>query len=142
MLPSFSTRRFSIGLIVIIVIYSAFYLLLAENKSATFIPIYLRHIIKIVVVFLVYFSGSFFLGRLSQKWLIHVWHIIHISLISLLIILWVWHFLISPLPLNLRRLGYSIHEFLISPLLYVATGLLGRLIKEERTTSEIESRIP
>jgi hypothetical protein len=125
MLKSFSTRRFWIGLFAILFIYSVYYLLLAENKQALILPSFLRHFLKIGVVFAVYFTGTFFLGKLPQKWLLQLWHLIHISLISLLIILWVWHFSISLLPLNLRRLGYSIHEFLISPLLYLATGLLG-----------------
>jgi hypothetical protein len=35
--------------------------------------------------------------------------------------------MIYKLPLNLKNLGDSIHEFLISPLLYLATGLLGKI---------------
>lgn len=126
MLKNFSTSRFWIGLFAILIIYSIYYLLLAENKQATImIPYGIRHLLKMGVVFAVYFTGTFFLGQLPQKWLIQLWHLIHISLISLLILLWMWHFSISLLPLNLRRLGFSIHEFLISPLLYLATGLLG-----------------
>jgi hypothetical protein len=131
MLKEYSTARFWTGLVVILIIYSAFYLLMADNREAFDIPIMGRHFIKIAIVFMIYFTGTFFLGKLPQKWLGQVWHIVHISLISLLMILWLWHFLISPLPHNLRVLGYSLHEFLISPLLYLATGLLGNLIPRE-----------
>ncbi len=127
MTDEFSTKRFWAGLVVILFIYSAFYLLLADNKHLIPVPRMGRHLIKMLVVFAVYFSGTLFLGKLPQKWLLQVWHLTHITLITLLISLWGWHFLVKDLPLNLRRLGFSIHEFLISPLLYLATGLLGKL---------------
>lgn len=131
MLKEFSSRRFWIGLLAIFVIYSAYYLLMAENKNAMVIPRMFRHLLKISIVFMVYFTGTYFLGKVPQKWLSQVWHLIHISLITLLILLWLWHFLIAPLPHNFNVLGYSIHEFLISPLLYLTTGLLGTLIRHE-----------
>jgi hypothetical protein len=122
---NFSTKKFWVGLLVIFLIYTAYWVLLAENKSALKIPAIYRHILKMAVVFAVYFSGTYFLGKLPQKWLIQLWHFIHITLISILIFLWLWHFGIKNLPLYFRRLGFSIHEFLISPLLYLATGILG-----------------
>jgi hypothetical protein len=132
MLKSFSTKRFWFGLIAILFIYSVYYLLLADNKQVgKMIPLTFRYLIKIGIVFAVYFMGTYALGKLPQKWLLQIWHLIHISLISLLILLWAWHFGVSQLPLNLRRLGYSIHEFLISPLLYLATGLLGWISKNK-----------
>jgi hypothetical protein len=131
MLKRFSSRRFWLGLLAILIIYSAFYLLMADNKNALVIPRMARHFLKISIVFMVYFTGTYFLGKVPQKWLIQVWHLVHISLISLLMVLWIWHFAVAPLPHNLRVLGYSLHEFLISPLLYLATGLLGTIIPPE-----------
>lgn len=122
---TFSTKKFWIGLLVIFLIYTAYWVLLAENKSALKIPAIYRHILKMGVVFAVYFSGTYFLGTLPQKWMLQLWHLIHITLISLLMLLWVWHFGVKTLPLYFRRLGFSVHEFLISPLLYLATGILG-----------------
>lgn len=130
MAQNLNTKRFISGFILILSVYTIYYLLFADNKIITaHLPHSARHSIKFLVVLLVYMSGTLFLGKLSERWLNHIWHFIHLTLISLLIILWMWHFLISPLPANLRRLGFSIHEFLISPLLYLATGLLGKLIK-------------
>lgn len=132
MLKTFSRERFWWGLAAILIIYTAYYLLLAENKSTIELPRMARHFFKIAVVFAVYFTGTWFLGRLPQKWLLQLWHLIHISLITLLMSLWAWHFLVASLPLNLRRLGFSIHEFLISPLLYLATGLMGKLTSHQQ----------
>lgn len=133
MLKDFSTKRFWWGLLAILFIYSAFYLLLAENKAALVIPVGIRHVLRMAVVFAVYFTGTFFLGKLPQKWLKQLWHIIHLTLISILILLWVWHFALAHLPLNLRRLGFSIHEFLISPLLYLVTGMMGYVSRHTGT---------
>jgi hypothetical protein len=120
-------RDFITGLIVLVLIYSAYYLLVADNDRIIQKTPFISHSIKILVVLVIYFSGTFFLAKLPQKWLKQVWHLVHIVLISILVILWSWHFAVHPLPFNLRNFGYSIHEFLISPLLYLATWLLGKL---------------
>lgn len=122
------SKTFWWGLICILVIYSTYYLLQADNGFAKqYLPYKLKITVKVLVVMLVYLGGSYFLRNLSQKWLLSLWHVIHLFLISILVLLWGWHYVITPLPLNLRRLGFGIHEFLISPLLYLATGLLGKL---------------
>lgn len=136
MTGEFSTKRFWTGLVVILFIYSAYYLLLADNKHLFQVPRMGRHFIKMLVVFAVYFSGTFFLGKLPQKWLLQVWHLTHITLITILICFWGWHFIVKYLPANLRSLGYSIHEFLISPLLYLATGLLGKLSQIQQANNQ------
>jgi uncharacterized membrane protein len=120
-------KDFITGLIVLVSIYSAYYLLVADNNGMIKKLLLVTHSIKILVVFAIYLSGTYFLSRLPQKWLKQLWHFIHIVLISMLIGLWSWHFAVHPLPLNLRNFGYSIHEFLISPLLYLATWLMGKL---------------
>lgn len=111
----------------LITIYTAYYLLVADNDGITKQPLLITHSIKILVVLAIYLSGTFFLAKLPQKWLKQLWHLIHIVLISILVVLWSWHFAVHPLPINLRNFGYSIHEFLISPLLYLATWLMGKL---------------
>jgi hypothetical protein len=130
-MQKFETRRqnkdFVAGLIVLITIYTAYYLLVADNDGITKQPLLITHSIKILVVLAIYLSGTFFLAKLPQKWLKQLWHLIHIVLISILVVLWSWHFAVHPLPINLRNFGYSIHEFLISPLLYLATWLMGKL---------------
>ncbi len=124
--PRKRNRDFITGLIVLVIIYSAYYLLVADNDQIIRKTPLIGHSVKIFVVLAIYICGTFFLGKLPQKWLKLLWHLIHVALISILVILWSWHFAISPLPFNIRNLGYSIHEFLISPLLYVATWLLGK----------------
>jgi len=120
-------RDFITGLVVLVIIYSAYYLLVADNDRIIQKTPWVIHSIKILVVLAIYFAGTYFLSRLPKKWLKQLWHLVHIVLISVLVLLWTWHFAITPLPLNLRNFGYSIHEFLISPLLYLATWLLGKL---------------
>ncbi len=120
-------RDFITGLMVLVLIYSAYYLLVADNDRIVEKTPFVTHSVKILVVLLIYLAGTYFLARLPQKWLKLLWHIVHIVLITILVMLWTWHFAVQPLPAGLRNLGYSIHEFLISPLLYVATWLLGKL---------------
>ena len=120
-------KNFWPGLLVLFVIYSAYRLLFVENISHSLNNIIYKYFFKGIVVFVIYFTGSYFLRKSPIPWLLYAWHIIHITLITILVSLWVWHFMIYKLPLNLKNLGDSIHEFLISPLLYLATGLLGKI---------------
>ena len=121
--------QFIMGLIAILGLYSAYHLLVGDNPDWEKIPHKLRQLSKIGVVLAVYGTGTAGLGKLPQKWLLQLWHLIHTTLIAVLLLIGFWDFVISELPYSFKRLGNSIHEFLISPLLYLATALVGKMSK-------------
>ena len=123
------TTQFIIGLITILGLYSAYHLLVGDNPNWEKIPHLWRQVSKFGVVLAVYAVGTIGLGKLPQKWLLQLWHLIHTTLIAVLLCIGFWDFIISALPYSFKRLAGSIHEFLISPLLYLATALVGKMSK-------------
>ena len=125
--------RFIIGLIIIFIIYSCYYIFIAENKNTALIPRKLRHVITLVFTVAVYFVGTFHLGKLKVIWMAKLWHIVHISGLCIItaIGLFDWVFLEGKTILGLSRFARTIQELLISPILYVAMGLLNRALNSK-----------
>ena len=122
--------RFIFGLIFIIVIYSWNYLYFAENKSYVSLPKLTIHLMMFSVTIAVYFIGTLHLGKLKDSWMSSLWHLIHISGLAIIISLGLLDWFILEISLSLKQLAYSIQEILISPVLYVAMGLLNRSLKK------------
>jgi len=121
--------RFIFGLIFIVIIYTLFYVLYFENSSLN-IPRRLGHVIKFGTTIAVYFVGTYHLGKLEDSWMAYIWHVIHISGLLIITSLGAYDFLISEISLNLRLFALSVQEILISPILYLAMGLLNRSLKK------------
>ncbi|MDO7171148.1 hypothetical protein [Mariniflexile sp. AS56] len=127
--------RFVAGFILIIIIYSSFYIFFLENRSLI-LPGKIRHLIKFAATIAVYFVGTYHLGKLEDSWMSFLWHIIHISGLAIITALGLFDWFITEITLNLRLFANSIQELLISPLLYLAMGLLNKTLKRS-TTSKI-----
>lgn len=122
--------RFISGLIVIIIIYSCYYIYFAENNALAFLPRKTRHIIKFLTTISVYFVGTFHLGRLKDSWMSVLWHLIHISGLCIIALIGLYDWFIMEVSLNAKQLVSGIQEILISPVLYVAMGLLNKSLNK------------
>ena len=71
------------GLLVILVIYTGFYLCFVE-QDVTWIPRRVRHVIKFGTTVSVYLLGTLHLGRIEDRWMSYLWHFIHLSLLSII----------------------------------------------------------
>lgn len=125
--------RFLSGLIFIVILYSCYYIYFEENKDLV-LPSKVRHIIKFATTIAVYFIGTFHLGKLSDTWMSFIWHVVHISGLTIITSLGLFDWFIGGMSLNLRAFAGSIQEILISPVLYVAMGLLNKSLKNSATT--------
>ena len=121
--------RFIAGLVFIIIIYSAYYLLFLENSNLI-IPMKTKHIIKFSTTIIIYLIGTFHLGKLTDKWMSILWHLIHISGLCIITSLGLFDWFIAEISESLRLFANSIQELLISPILYLAMGLLNRSLKK------------
>nr|WP_308993782.1 hypothetical protein [Mariniflexile sp. KMM 9835]MDQ8213356.1 hypothetical protein [Mariniflexile sp. KMM 9835] len=90
----------------------------------------LRHIIKFAATIAVYLVGTYHLGKLEDSWMSFLWHIIHVSGLCIITALGLFDWFISSISLHLRLFANSIQELLISPLLYLAMGLLNKSLKK------------
>ncbi|MDP4149803.1 MAG: hypothetical protein Q8927_10765 [Bacteroidota bacterium] len=119
------------GLLLILALYSLYNIFLVDTSYYFFIPRILRHFSGLGCVALVYAIGVYALGKYTVPWMMQVWHALHIFLLFVLflfgILAWQW----GSLPLPLHNLVGSLLEVLISPVLYVAMGILNtRLLVE------------
>ncbi|NCP06232.1 MAG: hypothetical protein GW839_13965 [Flavobacteriales bacterium] len=121
--------RFISGLIFILIIYSTYYVYFLENSSLV-IPSKIRHVIKFIATIAVYLVGTFHLGQLKDKWMSLIWHLVHVSGLFIITFLGLFDWFISEISLNLRLFANSIQEILISPLLYLAMGLINTTFKK------------
>lgn len=125
--------RFISGLIFIIILYSCYYIYFEEN-SDLILPSKVRHIIKFGTTVAVYFIGTYHLGKLTDSWMSTIWHVVHISGLSIITCLGLFDWFITEISLNLRLFAGSIQEILISPMLYLAMGLLNKSLKNNTVT--------
>ena len=121
--------RFIFGLIFIIILYSAYYLFFVDNVFYE-IPRKARHLGSFLTTIIVYFIGTFHLGKLTDTWMSTIWHFVHITGLVILTSLGGYDWLISEISLSLRSFAQSVQETLISPVLYVGMGLLNKTLNK------------
>jgi len=123
--------RFIAGLIFIVIIYSWNYLYFIEYKNQLLLPKITMHFLSFTITIVVYFIGTFHLGQLKDTWMSSLWHLVHISGLIIMISLGLVNLFIIELNVNLKHLVYTIQETLISPVLYVAMGLLNKTLNKQ-----------
>jgi hypothetical protein len=119
------------GLIVILVVYTLFYLLFADRAFTYEIPRKLRHVIKFGTTIVVYFVGTYHLGNLEDKWMSQVWHFVHISLLCAITAIGLYDWVFGMVGTKTKELAATMQEFLISPVLYVAMGILNKRLSKD-----------
>jgi hypothetical protein len=121
-------KKFWIGLIIILVVYTLFYLFFKDASYVALIPRKIRHIIKFVVLIAIYLVGVWHLALDKITWMKTLWHLIHISGIVFLVFLGAYDWLINPMPQFMREVMDAVNEFLIAPTLFVVMGLLQKFL--------------
>jgi hypothetical protein len=72
----------------------------------------------------VYVVGIMVIRTMHVNWLLFIWNIVHVVMIGYLLLAAAYEYLIAPLPYGIRGSVAPIVEFLISPIIYMAMGLL------------------
>jgi hypothetical protein len=126
-------RKFWVGLAIILIIYTANYLLFMDTHYVTDIPRKIRHVIKFTVLFTVYLIGVKQLTLEKIAWMKTIWHVIHLSGIFILLSLGAFDWIVRPLPFSVRQVMGAINEFLIGPTLFVGMGILHQFLLKNET---------
>jgi hypothetical protein len=116
-------KRFILALIGIIVVYSVYYLFF-EGYAHWNIPRKMKHLGRVLSVIGVYGIGTLSLRNVADKWMMNLWHLIHTLLIVVLFLIGAYDWLVNMVSYPTKRFAASIHEFLISPVLFVGMWLL------------------
>ncbi|MEO8713130.1 MAG: hypothetical protein ABI405_13445 [Parafilimonas sp.] len=127
---------FILGLIVITIVYSLYHIYF----DLTYVPDISgkwKHVNKFVFVLIVYGIGTFVLRKFRVAWMMQLWHFLHIIFISALLLIGFYDWYHGSITDQIRNVANSIHEFLISPALYTAMGILQfRLFKQNESKIE------
>ena len=119
-------KQYLVGLMLMILIYCSFYLLFADRAESILIPRKCRHVIKFTTTFLVYLIGTYHLGKQESDWMKFLWHVIHISLLTTITSIGMYDWIFGMVGTSIKQIAASMQEFLISPLLYIAMGILNQ----------------
>ena len=123
--------KFALGLILIILVYSCYYIYILENEKLTFIPRKVMHLLQFSITVFVYLIGTFFLGKLEDNWMSYLWHLIHVTGLGIITSIGCYDWFIAETALKVKLVAISIQEMLISPVLYVAMGLLNKTLNKQ-----------
>lgn len=121
-------RSFWWGLVQLFLVYTALYLFFFEAPYLLDIPRKLRHLILMGSLLGVYALGTYHLQFIHHRWMGTLWHFVHLFGIAILLLSGLYDWLIHPLSYPMRMFFRQIHEFLISPVLYVGMGLLAKTL--------------
>lgn len=121
-----SRQRYVAGLIIIMLIYSMFYILFADKPDTLLIPRKWRHVIKFITTFTVYLVGTYHLGKHKNSWMLYLWHFVHITLLSTITGIGLYDWIFGMVSYQVKEIAASMQEFLISPMLYIAMGILNQ----------------
>lgn len=111
----------------IALLYSAYYIFFLYGVSLT-MPLRARHVVKFLFILGVYGIGLLGLSRYAAGWVVRSWHFCYLFGLFMLILLGVYDWMIARTPLPIRVIADDVQEFLVSPILYVALGLLSRWV--------------
>jgi len=112
------------GFIVIGVVYSLYNLYLVDVTYYSSISIKLRHVLKFMLILIIYGTGTLALKQYIPSWMMQLWHLIHIGIIILLLLIGIYDWSFGKIPISFRNIADTLFEFLISPLIYIAVGIL------------------
>lgn len=125
-------KKFWIGLTIILIIYTLFYLFFKDASYVAQIPRKTRHVIKFLVLITIYGVGVWHLALDEIIWMKTLWHLVHLSGIFFLLFLGAYDWIIHPLPMFMREVMDAINEFLIGPTLFVVMGLLQQFLLKNK----------
>lgn len=128
-------KSFVWGLIQLVAVYSALHLFYFEAPDVLEIPRKNRHLILMASLLGVYALGTYHLQFRNAAWMGALWHLVHLGGIAFLCVIGLFDWLIQPLSYPLRLMLRQVHEFLISPVLYVGMGLLGKYLPQKDQAS-------
>jgi hypothetical protein len=118
-------KFFLIGLTVVVLLYILYYLVFVYHVFLN-VPMRVRQLIKLGFIFLVYGTGVWALRKDTARWIMKVWHLLYGCTFLFLILLGVFDWWLGRTSLAVREVAGNLHEFLISPVLYIVIGLLRR----------------
>ena len=126
------------GFFAIVIVYSLYNIYLVDVNYYEDIPRKVRHINRFLSILIVYGIGFYTFKKYDVPWIRTLWNIIYILFLSLLILIGIYDWSLGPASGQIRNIANTFHEFLISPILYVAILIINNtLVKIGQKNREI-----
>jgi hypothetical protein len=130
-------RRFIlIGLSFIAIIYLLYNIFLVDASYYENIPRTIRHLFRFLSIILVFGAGYFSLKNYGVKWIIDLWNVMYFIIVPLLVLTGLYDLFIGPAPVELKNISKTLHEFLISPVFFVAILIISKNLGKINKTPE------
>jgi hypothetical protein len=118
------------GLLAIEVVYSLYNIFFVYTIHYEDIPRKVRHIVRLFSIVIVYGIGYYSFKKYGVKWIGDIWSIIYIAVVTLLVLIGIYDWALGPSSMQLRNIAKTFHEFLISPVLFVAIVILSKSLSK------------
>jgi len=138
-MPKINKRSyFWAGFILIVVIYSLYNLYLVDVNYYQSIPRKVRHICKFLTILSIYGTGTFALKKYTAEWMMYIWHLLHIIIIASLLLIGLYDWCFGEISVQARNIANTLFEFLISPVIYIAVGILNNKFGRSDSSTQVE----
>ena len=107
-----------------IVVYSLYNVYLVDVKDYYAISRRMRHVYKFLSVVAIYGIGTAGLRKYAAVWAVLIWHTVYAVAIVILLVLGLYTWFIGQLAMGIHNMADTLLQLLISPLFYVAAGIL------------------
>jgi hypothetical protein len=137
-MPKIKNNRvyFWVGFIIIVIIYSLYNLYLVDVNYYNNIPRKVRHICKFMAILSIYGTGTYALKKYTADWMMYIWHGLHVIIISVLIVIGLYDWCFGEISVQARNIANTFFEFLISPVIYIAIGILNNSFGRGEKTAQ------
>jgi hypothetical protein len=120
------TRYLLFGLLAIVIVYTLYNLFMVYVSNYDAIPRRVRHFNRLLSIAMVYGIGFYALKRYDVKWIRVIWNTIYLAVVIILLLIGIYDWSLGPASMQIRNVAKTLHEFLISPILYVGLLIINR----------------
>jgi len=117
-----------LGLVAIILVYTLYYMLFVYVSYFNDIPRKVRHISRLVSIIVVYGIGYYSFKKYDVKWIRSLWNFVYFTVVIMLILIGIYDWTLGPASASIRNVAKTMHELLISPILYAGILIINRVV--------------
>src|ERR1700761_8474199 len=117
-----------VGLLAIAVVYSLYYLCCVYVSNFDAIPRKVRHLERFASILMVYGIGYYSFKQYGVKWMRDIWNTIYFVLVCLLVLIGMYDWSFGPTSAQIRSVAKTVHEILISPILFMAIAIINKTL--------------
>ncbi|WP_343112734.1 hypothetical protein [Mucilaginibacter sp.] len=90
---------------------------------------------RLASIVLVYATGYFTYKKNGIKWMTDLWKVVYLVTIILLVFIGLYDWSLGPASMQIRNIAKTLHEFLISPILYLGIVIINHILVKSGSLS-------